>query len=77
MLNPDGVFRGHYRMDTLGLNLNRYYINPTPQDHPTIYAAKSVVLELNSSGRLFLYCDLHAHATKKGCFVYGNNLELR
>lgn len=39
-----GVFRGHYRTDTRGANLNRYYLNPDPADHPSIYAAKSLIL---------------------------------
>jgi murein tripeptide amidase MpaA len=28
MLNPDGVYHGHYRMDILNQNLNRHYLNP-------------------------------------------------
>ena len=43
MLNPDGVAQGYYRMDTKGVNLNRLYLNPSISDHPTIYAAKTLL----------------------------------
>eukprot|EP01028_Stygiella_incarcerata_P008072 TRINITY_DN34177_c0_g1_i3.p1 TRINITY_DN34177_c0_g1~~TRINITY_DN34177_c0_g1_i3.p1 ORF type:complete len:798 (-),score=195.69 TRINITY_DN34177_c0_g1_i3:2074-4212(-) len=77
MLNPDGVFHGHYRADTLGRNLNRCYIDPSPTLQPSIFAARSVVLQLSKRGTLQFYFDFHAHATKRGCFVYGNSLQGR
>jgi hypothetical protein len=43
ILNPDGVQKGHYRTDPFGVNLNRMYLDPDFEKHPSIYAAKSVV----------------------------------
>ena len=78
MLNPDGVARGHYRLDNFGINLNRMYENPNPQEHPSIYAVTRLLKSLDSqdsNNKLFLYMDLHAHAGKRGCFIYGNHFE--
>jgi murein tripeptide amidase MpaA len=40
MINVDGVFHGHFRMDSFGKNLNRYYIKPDPTKQPSIYGIK-------------------------------------
>ncbi|KAJ9473323.1 Cytosolic carboxypeptidase 6 [Diplonema papillatum] len=71
-LNPDGVSRGHYRNDTFGVNLNRMYDVPSQQRHPTIHVMKKLFVSLSSTNRLVLFLDFHAHATKRGCFMYGN-----
>ncbi|XP_011865121.1 PREDICTED: cytosolic carboxypeptidase-like protein 5 isoform X2 [Vollenhovia emeryi] len=52
MLNPDGVAKGHYRMDTKGINLNRVYLNPSEVDHPTIYAARNLIKYYHNSYQL-------------------------
>lgn len=46
MLNPDGVARGHFRLDQFGVNLNRAYARPHPRWQPSIYAAKAVLRQI-------------------------------
>lgn len=78
MLNPDGVSRGYYRLDTKAYNLNRYYMNPEPTNHPTIWAVKKFMVQrAHKYNDLFLYCDFHAHASKKSGFMFGNHLQDR
>ncbi|EGR33125.1 zinc carboxypeptidase family protein, putative [Ichthyophthirius multifiliis] len=77
MINPDGVYRGYYRTDTQGLNLNRFYINPSIQNHPSVYSIKQLVVNLSETKRLCSYIDLHAHAGQKGIFMYGNCVDLK
>lgn len=71
-MNPDGVARGHYRVDTNGINLNRCYLNPSLKEQPSIYAIKKIIMFLHEQERFFAYLDFHAHASRKGTFIYGN-----
>lgn len=74
-LNPDGVSRGYYRLDSLGQNLNRFYNEPSKKDHPTIWASKAAVTQYAQQYKnLEIYIDFHAHASKKGVFMFGNSL---
>lgn len=46
MINVDGVSFGHYRLDTNGYNLNRYYLQPEYRLDPEIYAIKKIIFSL-------------------------------
>ncbi|KAK1939417.1 Cytosolic carboxypeptidase 3 [Phytophthora citrophthora] len=71
MLNPDGVIHGNYRCSLAGTDLNRRWLNPSSELHPTIFATKSMILTILKTRPVSLYCDLHGHSRKKNIFLYG------
>ena len=76
VLNPDGVFRGHYRVDQNGINLNRCYTNPSSVDHPSVFAVKSYFEYLyNLPESICMYMDFHAHASRRASFIFGNHIQ--
>lgn len=77
MLNPDGVYLGNYRCSLMGFDLNRHWSEPSPWAHPTLYATKNLLMELDRSDKhtTDFYIDLHAHSTLMNGFMYGNTYE--
>lgn len=76
MLNPDGVARGHTRLDQKGNNLNSMYREPVASAPPAVAALKNVVQHLHShfAERFFLFLDFHSHVSREKAFVFGNHL---
>ncbi|XP_017660769.1 PREDICTED: cytosolic carboxypeptidase 4 [Lepidothrix coronata] len=76
MLNPDGVINGNYRCSLSGHDLNRQWMTPNSQLHPTIYHAKGLLYYLRSIGRApLVFCDYHGHSQKKNVFLYGCSIK--
>ena len=77
MLNPDGVVLGNYRSSLMGFDLNRHWNEPTVWAHPSISAAKEVIMALNDNHNVDLdfFIDIHAHSTLNNSFMYGNVYE--
>ena len=71
MLNPDGVIMGNYRTGFAGNDLNRKFLAPSKQLHPTVFAMKKLVEEIQLKRQeIWSYIDLHGHSLKKNVFIY-------
>ena len=70
MLNPDGVYRGHYRMNLFNVDLNTVYHHPDPKMHEGPYAAVQIAHSIKD--RLYFYIDFHSHAVKNSGFLFSN-----
>lgn len=71
MLNPDGVVHGNYRCSLAGTDLNRRWMQPSAELHPTILATKNAILSMKTTRPVSLYVDIHGHSRKKNIFLYG------
>lgn len=72
MLNPDGVINGNTRCNLSGVDLNRHWIDPSPDLHPTAFYYKKMVKDLKNDHNIALVLDLHGHSRNKNVFCYGN-----
>ena len=61
----------HYTSTHTGVSPRRWD-TPSKALHPTVYAAKSMIRQLQGDRELFLFADLHGHSKKRSVFLYGN-----
>lgn len=73
LLNVDGVYRGNYRTDCFGRNLNRTYAQPGP-GQAVNQAVSGLVQSILSEHKIRMIIDLHNHATLQSLVCFGNDL---
>jgi len=74
MLNPDGVFQGNYRCNSVGLDLNREWGAANESFSPTIHATRAQILRECNQTRVDFFIDLHAHSTGLNGFMLCNDM---
>ena len=75
MLNPDGVFVGNYRCNSVGLDLNRLWHASVAGTAPTVHAMREAARAYCAYAdvcKLQMVVDIHAHSTCMNGFVFAN-----
>ncbi|CAI2364203.1 unnamed protein product [Moneuplotes crassus] len=74
MVNPDGVIAGNYLTSFAGHDLNKVFLVPNKDLHPSIYALKDLIA--SNKENIFTYIDIQGHSKKKCTFLYGPEFPL-
>ncbi|KAG9337194.1 hypothetical protein JZ751_029674 [Albula glossodonta] len=70
------LFLCSHRCSLSGEDLNRQWLNPSAELHPTIYHTKGLLQYLSAIQRApLVYCDYHGHSRKKNVFMYGCSIK--
>ncbi len=71
MMNPDGVYLGRYRCNSLDIDLNRQWGNADPNSVPSVYAVIQKIEDWVNNGNDFsLFLDFHSTRNGRSCFNY-------
>ena len=71
MMNPDGVYLGRFRTNSLDIDLNRQWDNADPDSEPSVYVLTQLVEQWVNDGRDFsLFLDFHSTRSGTTCFNY-------
>lgn len=65
------------RSSLAGCDLNRRYLNPSPDLHPVVCAVKELLRETHRHRGVLFYVDIHGHSRKKNIFLYGCDQDTR
>jgi hypothetical protein len=75
-MNPDGVLLGNYRVNSLGMNLNRVWDDPQPEFAPSVAAVEREMESAVASGReIEIFVDFHTWSTKLENFLIYTSAE--
>ena len=70
MLNPDGVIRGNFRMNSVGKDLNRMWTEENLECSPSVYFCHKMINKTLDSRDIHFFCDFHGHSNKHNFFLY-------
>ena len=70
MLNPDGVIRGNFRMNSIGKDLNRMWTEENEENSPSVFYCHKMIQKTLNSRNIYFFCDFHGHSSKNNFFLY-------